>query len=166
MVGLITATLFPTLMVLAAIGDFLSYRIPNWLCLVVVASFFPAAWLAGLPLATVGWHLLVGFAALAIGFGLFAAGWFGGGDAKLLSAAALWFGWPDSMRFIVYTALAGGALALIVASWSALQVDREIRGWTRFKALFALKPNVPYGVALAAGTLLALPGTWFIQAAS
>jgi prepilin peptidase CpaA len=166
MTGLITATLFPLLMVLAGIGDFLTYRIPNWLSLLVAGLFFPAAFMAGMPLETFGWHVLAGFCALVIGFGLFAAGWFGGGDAKLLGAAALWFGWPDSMRFVVYTVLAGGVLALAVGMWSALQVDREVRGWTRFKSIFELKPNVPYGVALAAGALLALPGTWLMQSAS
>jgi prepilin peptidase CpaA len=163
MTGLITATVFPLLMVLAGIGDFLTYRIPNWMCLLVAALFFPAALFAGLPLEIVGWHLLAGFVALVIGFGLFAAGWFGGGDAKLLAGAALWFGWPDSMRFAVYTVLAGGVLALAVGMWSALQVDHEVRGWTWFKRVFELKPNVPYGVALAAGALLALPGTWLMQ---
>jgi prepilin peptidase CpaA len=163
MIGLFTASLFPLLMVFAAIGDLFTYRIPNWLCLTIVALFFPAAFMAGLPLATIGWHLLAGFGALALGFGVFAIGWFGGGDAKLLGAATLWFGWPDSMRFAVYAVLAGGVLALVVAAWSALQVDHEVRGWTWFKKAFALKPNVPYGVALAAGALLALPGTWLAQ---
>jgi prepilin peptidase CpaA len=166
MTGLITASVFPLLMVFAGIGDFLTYRIPNWLCLLLVGLFFPLALLAGLPFATIGWHMLAGFLALAIGFGLFAAGWFGGGDAKLLGAAALWFGWPDSMRFAVCTALAGGILALAVAMWSALQVDHEVRGWTWFKKAFEQKPNVPYGVALAAGALLALPGTWLVQSLS
>jgi prepilin peptidase CpaA len=166
MTGLLTATLFPLLMILAGIGDLFTYRIPNWLCLLMVGLFFPAAVFAGLPFETIGWHLLAGFCALTIGFGIFAAGWFGGGDAKLLGAAALWFGWPDSMRFAVCTVLAGGVLALAVGMWSALQVDREVRGWTRFKTIFELKPNVPYGVALAAGALLALPGTWLVRSVS
>jgi prepilin peptidase CpaA len=166
MAGLITATMFPMLMVLAGIGDLLTYRIPNWLCLLVAGLFFPAALLAGLSLDIIGWHVLAGFCGLAIGFCAFAAGWFGGGDAKLLGAAALWFGWPDAMRFAVCAVLAGGVLALAVGSWSALQIDREVRGWTRFKKIFELKPNVPYGVALAAGALLALPGTWLTQAMS
>lgn len=166
MSGLITATLFPVLMVLAGIGDLFTYRIPNWLCLTIAGLFFPVALLAGLSLETIGWHLLVGFGALVVGFGVFAAGWFGGGDAKLLGAAALWFGWPDSMRFLVCTALAGGVLALAIGMWSALQIDHEVRGWTRFKRLFELKPNVPYGLALAAGTLLAMPGTWLVHSIS
>lgn len=163
MTGLIAASLFPLLMVFAAIGDLIAYKIPNWLCLTVVALFFPVAFIAGLPFEAIGWHVLAACVALVIGFGLFAAGWFGGGDAKLLAAAALWFGWPDSMRFAVYTALAGGALAIAVALWSAIQVDSEVRGWTRFKRIFEVKPNVPYGVALAAGALLALPGTWLMR---
>jgi prepilin peptidase CpaA len=147
-------------MIGAAAGDALTYRIPNWLCLTIAGLFFPFALMAGLPLATIGWHLLAGFGVLAIGFGIFAAGWFGGGDAKLLGAAALWFGWPDSLRFVVYAVLAGGVLALVVFCWSVLRTDRELRGGARFKKLLQLKPNVPYGVALAAGALFTLPGTW------
>lgn len=162
MTGLMTMTLFPVLMVAAGIGDLFTYRIPNWLCLTIAGLFFPLALIAGLSLPTIGWHVLAGFCALAIGFAVFAVGWFGGGDAKLLAAAALWFGWPDSLRFVVYVVLAGGVLALAVSCWSALQIDSEIRGWTRFKKVFELKPNVPYGVALAAGALFALPGTWLM----
>ena len=33
-------------------------------------------------------------AILAVSFGLFSFGFIGGGDAKMLAAAGLWFGWP------------------------------------------------------------------------
>ena len=39
------------------------------------------------------WGLGAGAVMLIAGFALFAAGIFGGGDAKLLAASAVWFGW-------------------------------------------------------------------------
>jgi prepilin peptidase CpaA len=166
MTALLTATLFPLLISFAAIGDIMTRRIPNWLTFLVAGLFVPVAMMAGLPFDAIGWHLLTGFVALIIGFGLFAAGWFGGGDAKLLAAAALWFGWPDAMRFGIYTALAGGVLALAVAIWCLVQADDEAAGEGWLKKLRKLKPDVPYGVALAAGAFLALPGTWLVTQAA
>ena len=61
-----------------------------------------------------GLALLTGFAVLAAGMALWAPGWLGGGDVKLLAAGALWFGWPDVVSFLVWSMLAGGVLALVL----------------------------------------------------
>src|SRR5690606_32411312 len=74
----------------------------------------PAALAVGLPLPSIGLHLAVGVAALAIGVGMFAAGWIGGGDAKLFAVAGLWIGWPAALTFAVATGLAGGLLAVVL----------------------------------------------------
>ena len=47
---------------------------------------------------------------------LFARGWLGGGDVKLLSAATLWAGAPQTLGLLVVTGILGGALALILFS--------------------------------------------------
>ncbi|MGL1715175.1 prepilin peptidase, partial [Vibrio parahaemolyticus] len=44
----------------------------------------------------------------------FARGWLGGGDVKLISAASFFLGVESLVPFIVYTAIAGGGLSLIV----------------------------------------------------
>ena len=49
---------------------------------------------------------------LVVGAAMFALGWIGGGDAKLLASAALWVGLRGLAPFAIYTALAGGLLAL------------------------------------------------------
>ena len=46
------------------------------------------------------------YVGLHLGFGLF-----GGGDAKLLAATAVWTGFGAFPQFLFWTALAGGALA-------------------------------------------------------
>jgi len=69
----------------------------------------PFTW-AGVPLFLE--HLAVGGTLFAVGFAMFAFGWMGGGDSKLLAATAFWFTWPDVFTYLVYTALFGGALTL------------------------------------------------------
>jgi len=153
---------FPALLILAGIFDCLTLKIPNWLTATVALLFIPAALLTGMP----GHDYLIHFASalivLAAGFALYAAGLFGAGDAKLMAAAALWFGWPASMPFIVYTVLAGGVLAVVVLIWNLLRADQEIRGHSWISRFERFKPSVPYGVAIAAGAILAYPQAWSI----
>jgi len=113
-VSLIFAGVFPVLMVLAALKDLTSYTIPNLIPLSLAAAFALLAGTLGLPLPSVGLHAAAGAVALFAGMGLFALGWIGGGDAKLLAAACLWFGWPGSQEFLLDTALAGGAFAFLL----------------------------------------------------
>ena len=165
MTGTLATTLLPLLMMVAGIGDFLSYRIPNWLTGLIALTFFPMALLMGMPLDLLLWHVATGVALLAVGFGVFAMGWFGGGDAKLLAAAGLWFGWPAAMQFLVLTALAGGVLALVACAWAALQADQEMRGRRWVDRVRHAKLDLPYGVAFAAGAVLAFPQSWWMQVA-
>lgn len=152
-------------MIIAGTGDALSMRIPNWLTLLIALIFFPMAILTGMPWSLVGLHALVGIGLLALGFLLFALGLFGGGDSKLLAAAGLWLGWTDLMPFLVMTAFAGGALALCVAVWSAINVSSEIKAGSIFRRLGSIKPNVPYGYAFAIGAILAFPQSWWMPVA-
>lgn len=152
--------MFPVLAVAAGIGDLLTLRIPNWINLALVAGFAVAAVVAAMPLDVALWHLLVGAVLLAAGFVLFALGYIGGGDAKMLAAAGLWVGTAGLPAFLLWTAIAGGALALCVLLLSVLKADLEIRGAGGALPAFAFK--LPYGVAIAAGSVLALPHTWWM----
>jgi prepilin peptidase CpaA len=162
MIPFLSVTVFPVLMIIAGTGDALSMRIPNWLTILIALLFFPMALLTGMPWSLLGVHVLVGVAMFFAGFAFFALGLFGGGDAKLLAAAGLWLGWPDLMPFLVMTAFAGGALALCVGLWSAINTASEIKGGSIFKHLGTLKPNVPYGYAFAIGAILAFPQSWWM----
>jgi prepilin peptidase CpaA len=155
-------TLFPFLLVAAGASDFLTYRIPNWLTATTAIAFFPMAFLTGMGGEAILWHAAAGALLLAIGFALFAAGIFGGGDAKLMAAAGLWFGWAQLMPFLVYTALAGGLLAIAVGLWSLFHVEIEIKDYSWSKRWLKVKPDVPYGVAFAVGGILAFPNTWWM----
>ena len=165
MTAFLSVTVFPLLMIIAGTGDALSMRIPNWLTLLIALLFLPMAVMTGMPWGMIGAHALVGSAMFAVGFVLFSLGLFGGGDAKLLAAAGLWLGWPDLVPFLVMTAFAGGALAVCVGLWSAINVASEIKDGSIFRHLGSIRPNVPYGYAFAIGAILAFPQSWWMPAA-
>ncbi len=166
MLHTLSIALLPVLMITAAISDLTSFRIPNWLTLLTAALFFPMAWATGMPLVEFGWHLLAGVILFVAGFALFSFGLFGGGDAKLLAAAGLWFGTAQTMPFLIATVIAGGALAIAVALWSVVMTMVEIQGVgaeNRIgKAARKIRPKLPYGFALAVGAIIAYPQTWWI----
>ena len=106
MLEVFALVVFAGLLVYAACTDVASLTIPNWVS-IALAGVFPLAALAvGMPLSEIGMHYLFGAAILAIGFFLFAANIFGGGDAKLIAAAAVWTGFQ-------------GFFALLLLGWSA-----------------------------------------------
>lgn len=136
--------LLALLLIVAAVIDVRTLTISNRLNL-VVAGLAPFYWLAaGLPL----WPGVAVQVVLAIGvFILFAAmfyvGMMGGGDVKLAAALALWLSPAATVKFLVFMSLAGGVLTLAVL------------GWHRWKKRPG-KPEIPYGVAIAAGGLAIL----------
>jgi prepilin peptidase CpaA len=67
----------------------------------------------------------------------------GGGDVKLAAALALWFPPLATVKFLVFTSLAGGVLTLLLV---ALHHARKRGG----------RPEIPYGVAIAFGGLAIL----------
>lgn len=148
--------LFCLLLIIAATMDVMTLRIPNCLNIATALLFLPAAYLGGMPLGVFGCHLAVGAIMLLVGIGLFAAGAFGGGDAKMLAAAALWLGCAALMSFLLWASIWG----LVLALWMGA------RGWAsgrRGRAL--LRTGIPYGFALAPGAIMALPASWWMPGA-
>ena len=157
-------TLFPAAMAFAAATDLITMTVPNRIAIVLVAGFFVMAPVAGLGLGEIGVHLLVGLAALLIGFGCFAMGWIGGGDAKLFAATALWMGPELIFAYSLTTALIGGALTLLILLWRGMPLPVAFAGQNWIVRLHDAKTGVPYGIALAAAGLLAYPETAFMAA--
>jgi len=164
MTNFLSVALFPLIMIVAGAGDAISLRIPNWLTAGAATLFFPMAVATGMPFGELGLHLASGAGLFAAGFALFSLGLFGGGDAKLLAAAGLWFGWPQTLPFLVLTVLAGGVLALCVGGWSVIMTSSEIHDGPWLKRFSFIKPNVPYGYAFAIGAILAFPESWWMRA--
>ncbi len=156
---------FPAVMVVAALNDATSFTIPNRLSLILLAAFLPAALIMGRPAGEIALDLGVGALALITGMAMFAAGWIGGGDAKLFAVAGLWLGWPAVANFLVITALAGGGLALLLLNARSAYVRNHLAGAPGWLArLTTPGGDVPYGVAIAVGALVAYPQTAMIHA--
>ena len=161
-IGLVS--LLPVLAIVAAARDLISYTIPNWISLALAGAFCLLAITAGLPTQALAIHAAAGAIALLAGRGLFALGWVGGGDAKLLAACCLWFGWPDAQVFLLDTALAGGAFAflLLVARGQLVRPFLAAgSGW--IGRLITPGEPAPYGVAIALGALIAFPASQLIR---
>lgn len=126
----------------AAVTDIRARRIANGLVLALAV-------IAGLRMAVEGGPSLadlgVALALFAAGVLAFHAGVMGGGDVKLLAVGALWTGAAGAGPFLVATALAGGALAL------GFLIVRP-------KDAAGRPMSLPYGVAIAAGGILATAG--------
>ena len=152
----------PALIVVAAVSDLMTMTIPNRLVLALGAAFAVAAPLAGFSLAELGWHALAGLVVLAIGFAMFAPGWIGGGDAKLAAVIALWLGFEPLLEWFVAFAFLGGALTMAMLYYRKATLPPRLYGVGWLAHLHQPTTGVPYGIALAAGTLLLWPTTtWF-----
>ncbi|MDC7677123.1 A24 family peptidase [Asticcacaulis machinosus] len=148
--------IYPACLLWAAISDIRTMTISNRLCLILAGGFYPAALLLGLSLPLIGLHTLLAFGVLLAGMAMFAAGWMGGGDAKLMTAASLWLGLSATLPFVFYVAIAGGALTLLfLILRKVFKRTETMTEWQ--KRLMTDKGGVPYGVAIFAGALLAAP---------
>lgn len=159
MFGLIVAGVFPALVAFAAASDLLTMTIPNRLSLALVIGFFVSAVAAGLPLSQIGMHAAAGGLVLAVGIGLFALGWIGGGDAKFAAAVALWFGFGPLLDYVAVSALMGGALTLFILFARRLPLPALVLGWPWLVRLHDPKVGIPYGIALSAAALFMFPST-------
>lgn len=148
-------SVFPLLVIVGGLHDLLTMKIPNWVSIALVVAFFPAALAVGLPLSAIGVCVGVAFAALIVGMGLFAMRWIGGGDAKLMAASCLWLGLTGSGMFVLWTAVVGGGFCLLmIAARNTLQpLAVGAPAWVG--RLLEPKGDIPYGVAIALGALMA-----------
>lgn len=155
----------PLCLVLAALTDFLEMTIPNRIPIVLIAAFVAIAPLSGLGLLELGWHLLAAAVVFSACFALFAINVMGGGDAKLLTGAALWFGFNHSLfEFLVFTGYIGGLLTLVIilmrANWDVFATVG-----VKLPMSFMTGSKVPYGIAIGAGGLIAYPNSPLMVAA-
>ncbi|HEY0625777.1 MAG TPA: prepilin peptidase [Allosphingosinicella sp.] len=138
---------FCALLFLGALQDVFTLRISNF----VSAGTFLAALLFVLLNMSVGdwWqHILSFVLTLAVGTWLFTRGLLGGGDVKLLAAAALWFDLWQLLTFILGVALVGAGVTMAAVTIRLLATATEE---TSLRAL--RRTSVPYGVAIAAAAI-------------
>jgi prepilin peptidase CpaA len=135
------------LLLAAAVQDVRKFKIANGFSIALAALFPVYALAAHVPMLP---HLLTGLLVFAVGFGLFAVRLLGGGDVKLISAAALWAGPDFILIFLLSTTVIGGVLSLGFAL-RALAKSRKKKGKKSEKETPWQKAPVPYGMAIACG---------------
>lgn len=156
MSGLIFLSIFPAALLIAAATDIHDFRIPNWIPLTLIGGYFLAGAALGAPPAKIAEGVLLGCAILAVGFGLFAVRFFGGGDAKLLAATAPWIGLAPFFTFLASTAVAGGFLAIFLLAFRRTPVLPIYAHAPWIMRIHQNRHEIPYGVAIAAGGLMTL----------
>ena len=159
MISTIALFIFPMLMAYAASSDLLTMRIANSLVAFVALSYFVLALVAHLPLSEIGTSLAASAIVLAISFAFFAFGWIGGGDAKLVSATTLWVGFGMLLPYLIYAALLGGALTLLILALRRYPLAPWLARIKWVDRLHDGKSGVPYGITLAIAGLLVYPET-------
>ena len=156
--------LFPALMAFAASSDLLTMTISNRLSLALAAAFFAVTLIVGMSLPAIGMHVVAGAIVLAVAFGFFAMGWIGGGDAKLAAATVLWFGFDHLLDYLLYAALFGGVLTLLLIYFRKLPLPGTLARQVWIQRLHETGGGVPYGIALAAAALTVYPKTGWMPA--
>lgn len=149
-------TVFTVVMAVAAFEDFRRLIIPNLLPILLCAVW--PLYLAAAPslygaLTAIGCALAV----FVVGAVLFARGYIGGGDVKLLSAATLWAGPGGTPALLMLTGVLGGALALFLLmpfGNQILAVARGMLGQPSVSTERGFATAVPYGVAIAGASLI------------
>ncbi|MBI2715206.1 MAG: prepilin peptidase [Rhizobiales bacterium] len=156
--------LFPALMAFAASSDLLTMTISNRISLALTGAFFLLTLVTGMSLAAIGMHLAAGALVLVVCFGFFSQGWIGGGDAKLASATALWFGFDFLLDYLIYASLFGGVLTLVLIQFRKLPLPGPLARQPWILRLHDAGGGIPYGIALAAAALAVYPKTGWMPA--
>lgn len=157
--------IFPLCLAIAAFSDLFTMTIPNRVSLILGGSFFALAPFLGLSLTAIGMHCLAAAIVFSVCFALFAANVMGGGDAKLLAAAALWFGFDQVLLiFVVYVGYIGGLLTLLILMLRGSSNTILAMGLPVPNSILLAK-KIPYGLAIAIGGFLAYPSSPLLLAA-
>lgn len=145
------------LLIAAAVFDVTKFVIPNVIVIALAALFVIATIL--LPFDT-DW-ISHGGAAVSVFLGGALAYRFkalGAGDVKLMTAVSLWVGFEHLPILLLYIGLSGGALAissvLLRRVVQAIAIQWTLSGSGVLPRLLAVGEKIPYGVAIAAGSII------------
>jgi prepilin peptidase CpaA len=156
----LTKAIFVIALLLAAIVDLARFRIPNVIIGVLLLVF---AFVALTDVTAVSWssHLIACAAFFFGGVLFYGFGQMGAGDVKLLGAIALWGGTGALLPLAFWISVAG---LLLIVLLLPLRILMPLLRARLSKILPASLPKVlvrgegvPYGVAICAGTFLAIP---------
>lgn len=156
---------FPLCLAFAAMSDLLTMAIPNRVSAILLVAFVAIAVLSGFGWQQIGLHFAAGAMVFGVCFVLFALGIMGGGDAKLLTACAVWFGFNMSLvSFLIYVSLFGGLVTVAILLLRT-QGDRIMATGIPVPHLLFTAKKIPYGIAIALGGYAAYPSSPLMAAA-
>lgn len=169
--GIVAGAVFTGLLVVAAIGDLRTRRIPNRL--VAVIGLLGLAYSVSMQPVLPG--AVRGAGGLLVGLGcwlpFYALGWIGAGDVKLFAAAGAWLGPMGALEGAAIGAIAGAVLAVVwMIKSRGVKTTAETLGIAVGSPAIlspdeamSRRSSLPYGVAIAFGAIWAawLPGTLF-----
>jgi len=164
---------------LIGVYDFSFYRIPNlFLGVLLVLYAFYAPFFLTLHYVLIS--LVIFAVMLALGFGLYAFKVIGAGDAKYIAVTCLWFGSHGIIPLLFIVSLVGGFLALLyllfrdhvarLSDWVWLKFQKAETSYPWLQNVWlesgtgsekGKRENIgsrmiPYGVAIAAGSIIML----------
>lgn len=134
-----------TIFLLAALLDFLYYRLPNKL-FYIIFYLFPIYIILSFKFYLVS-NYLVFVGSILIGFGLFSLALIGGGDAKLLAAVSLWIGWNEIVPFTLWMLLFGAVIscAYLIFPKAIFKITSSVRQYIQNQML--LKKSIQFLVS-------------------
>jgi prepilin peptidase CpaA len=136
------------LLFLAAWTDLREYKIRNELVLALAGLFVLYALVVG-PWSTLKWDLTFAAFMFVVLIVLYALGWMGGGDVKILAVAFPWTGLSGALPF-----------AVLLAIFSAIHALATKLGWAKSQVTESGRRRIPFAPAIAA----ALIGTFVLRA--
>jgi prepilin peptidase CpaA len=150
--------LFVGLLIAATITDIVWLRIPNWISAGIALLFLAAAVAEPRSPAWWGSHLGAGCIVLLVGIGVFAWGKIGGGDVKLLTGVALWFGLAPLPALLLAIGVVGGVVSIACLVLRGSGSGRWLGNFGMRAVALEKGEGVPYAVAIAAGCWLMSQG--------
>ncbi|EUC00628.1 peptidase A24A prepilin type IV [Rhizobium sp. CF080] len=148
-IAILILTVLPLALAIAAVSDLFTMTIPNRISVIAVLAFLGLAPFAGLPWPVIGLNLLAALLVFAVCFALFALNVMGGGDAKLLTATAIWFGFNHSLLVLLVTVgYVGGAVTLVFLLLRS-QAGSVMAMGIPLPASLVNAKKIPYGIAIA-----------------
>jgi len=157
---------FPVAVLYAGLMDLVTLKIRNMLVLAIGGAWLVLAPLAGFTLHELGASAGVAALVFVVTFTFFAAGWIGGGDAKLAAVTALWFSPEQALLYFIYAAVLGGFLTLAILHLRTTVLPMALFRIPWVAQLQEPKAGVPYGAAMAPAALIVFAETaWVMHAA-
>lgn len=157
----IVFAIYSVLALAAMASDIAFYKIPNAIVLALLFLFVVVAY-AYMPHGEWSSHALAGAGTLVVTVLLYIGRALGAGDAKMISALAVWAGLDGLFPLLFYVSVIAFLGMLVILMLRRLLPYAMQRGWMKQRALprvLRKGEGVPYAIGIGPGAILA--AAWF-----